>query len=220
MTGSRLLAPLVVAVALVATVTAQDAPRAPAARICVVDLGVLFRDYERKEKLENEVNVERERIKAELEAHAEAIDKLRKDRTGFHRNQRAEEEWEDARDAIKDAQASLERLTERRQQQLKRRVERLTLQVLAELELAVEEHGRAARFDLIFKADRSDLAAPQAGGELQALFEERIFRAQTRDVLYRADALDETAAVLARLNSKEFLERMERGGAPAPRRSY
>src|SRR5688500_15045539 len=78
MTASRLLVPLLVTAAFVATVTAQDTPRAPVTRICVVDIGLLFRDYKRKDKLEAEVNVMRERIKADLEDRAETLRRRRK----------------------------------------------------------------------------------------------------------------------------------------------
>lgn len=183
----------------------QDAGKKRGLKIGVVDIGVLFRDYKRKETLENEVNVHREKIKKELEDDTEALRRMRQnfDKCPFVPNS---EQWLALRDEIRQASNVLELKQERLQGILKRRVEELTLQILTELQATIRTYGAKYQYDMILKSDASE---QQAQGELGAHFQERIFRAQISDLLFHSDAVDITEAVKQLLNSPENIRVME-----------
>jgi Skp family chaperone for outer membrane proteins len=213
----RSFAPMLVLVLLTgATVVAQNGPTPPGPqggdaakkrglKIGVVDIGVLFRDYKRKETLENEVNQRREKIKKELEDDGEALRRMRQnfDKCGFVPNS---EQWLALRDEIRQASNVLELKQERLQGILKRQVEELTLQILTELQHTIRAYGTRYQYDMILKSDASE---QQAQGELGAHFQERIFRAQISDLLFHSEAVDITEAVKQLLNDPATLRAME-----------
>lgn len=179
-------------------------------KVGVVDIGALFREYKRKDTLEQQVNQERERIKAELEADQEEIRRKRMqlDKAFVP----GTEPYSILRDEIKQATYVLELKTERLQLQLKKRVEELTLQILTELESTIRAYGERHNYDLILKSDReeqSQLASGATQSELAQQFQERIFRAQISDVLYFASAIDITESVKQQLNDPANLQRMQ-----------
>ncbi|MCO5169755.1 MAG: OmpH family outer membrane protein [Planctomycetes bacterium] len=206
---------LVGAVGLTGLVTAQNnPPQQPrpaggggrALKVGVVDIGLLFRDYKRKDTLEQAVNQERERIKTELEADAEEIRRRRQQLDKAFTP--GTEPYNILRDEIKQAGFVYELKTERLQNQLKKRVEELTLQILDELNVTIRAYGERHGYDLILKSDREDgLEGLQS--ELTQQFQERIFRAQISDVLYFAQQIDVTDGVKSQLNSDGNIKRME-----------
>jgi Skp family chaperone for outer membrane proteins len=217
---SVLPAILLAGVGAATTVVAQSGPpaqppRAPqppasgrAFKVGVVDIGVLFRDYKRKDLLEQQVNQQREKIKSDLDADQDNIVRMRRqlDKGAFPPNS---EPWLALRDEIKQAQYVYELKSERLQNQLKKRVEEMTLQILTELEATITSYGERNGYDLILKSDRDPEDDDGGQGELAAQFQERIFRAQISDVLYFADAIDITEHVKQRLNDPDNLNRME-----------
>jgi Skp family chaperone for outer membrane proteins len=208
-----LLAPLLLVGAMTATVIAQNTgpatpgqPAQPAApqprrplKVGVVDIGVLFREYRRKDTLEQQVNVEREAVKKDLDTGADRVRKMREalDKSPFVAGS---EQWMRQRDEIRLAQNSLEYESERRQAGLKKRVEELTLTILTEIEFTIDAYGARNAYDLILKSDKG-AADPNDQSELTAQFQERIFRAQISDVLFHSDGIEITDAVKRELNS-------------------
>lgn len=206
------------ALSLAGPVAAQNNPQpqprqAPqqggrAMKVGVVDIGALFREYKRKDTLEQQVNAERERIKTELETDQEEIrrKRIQLDKAFVP----GTEPYNILRDEIKQATYVLELKTERLQLQLKKRVEELTLQILTELETTIRAYGERHGYDLILKSDREEQA--QLGGgpqsELTQQFQERIFRAQISDVLFFAGSIDITESVKQQLNDPGNLQRM------------
>ncbi len=188
-------------------------PRAPqgnrAMKVGVVDIGALFREYKRKDTLEQQVNTERERIKTELETDQEEI---RRKRIQLDKAfTPGTEPYSILRDEIKQATYVLELKTERLQMQLKKRVEELTLQILTELEATIRVYGERHGYDLILKSDRDEqqqLGAQQS--ELTQQFQERIFRAQISDVLFFAGSIDITESVKQQLNDAANIQRMQK----------
>lgn len=176
-------------------------------KVGVVDIGALFREYKRKDTLEQAVNNERERIKTELETDQ---DEIRRKRMQLDKAfVPGTEPYNILRDEIKQATYVLELKTERLQLQLKKRVEELTLQILTELETTIRAYGERHGYDLILKSDREE--QQQLGGqqsELTQQFQERIFRAQISDVLFFAGTIDITESVKQQLNDQRNLERM------------
>jgi Skp family chaperone for outer membrane proteins len=200
---------------LTATVFAQQTPPQPEGepkkrgfKIAVVDIGVLFRDYKRKEKLEEAVNKERDNIRQQLEKDTDDLKRLR---NNFDKTQLVpgSDAYMALRDEIRLASNAFEMKSERLQGILKKRVEELTLQILTELQLSISEYGKKHSYDLIFKSDDDESAQAQQG-ELGAQFQERIFRAQISDVLFHSDAVDITEAVKRELNSDGNLAAMEK----------
>lgn len=176
-------------------------------KVGVVDIGLLFRDYKRKDVLEARVNAERERVKNVLEADADNVRRMRMQLDkAFVPNS---EPWLLLRDEIKQAQFVLELKTEREQNTLKKRVEEFTLQILTELETTIRTYGERHRFDLILKSDREEPTPEGQQSELVQQFQERIFRAQISDVLFFAPTVDITDNVKRLLNDDENMKRME-----------
>lgn len=201
---------------LTATVVAQQPPQPQGdeaakkrgLKIAVVDIGVLFRDYKRKEKLEEAVNAERDKIRKQLEADTEDLKRLRKnfDNAPFVPGS---EPWMALRDEIRLKSNEFDYKSERLQGVLKKRVEELTLQILTELQLTITSFGKRNGYDLIFKSDDDESAQIQQG-ELGQQFQERIFRAQISDVLFHSNAVDITEAVKQQLNSDSNVRDMEK----------
>jgi Skp family chaperone for outer membrane proteins len=213
------LASALVALGAVTTVVvAQNNPQRPgtpdnapaagkAMKVGVVDIGLLFRDYKRKDVLEGRVNAERERVKNALEADADNVRRMRVQLDkAFVPNS---EPWLLLRDEIKQAQFVLELKTEREQNALKKRVEEFTLQILTELETTIRTYGERHRFDLILKSDREEQTPEGQQSELVQQFQERIFRAQISDVLFFAPTVDITDNVKRLLNDDDNMKRME-----------
>lgn len=173
--------------------------------VAVVDVGKLFKEYKRKDEFENGINEQRKRLKAELEAEANKLKKLRTDfeKINFRKGS---EPWLREREKLKLANYVLELKGERLQNALKNEVEHNTLQILQEIEGTIGNYGSRYGYDVILKIDKSARAgAGGKGGDLVEHFQERIFRAQISDVLYFEEGLDITEPVLSYLNQKSNL---------------
>lgn len=197
-------------------VLAQDPPKQPSKRgpralkIGVVDIGVLFKTYKRKDSLESLINERREAMKTELKAEHERVKdlRLRLDKGGMREGS---EPYARAAQDIRLAQFALELKQDRLQANLKKQVEQHTLMILTELTKTIETYGKKYGYDLILKIDKASNRGEKSKGELVAQFQEAIFRAQISDVLYFNDrALNITANVEKLLNSAGNLKRMEK----------
>jgi len=192
-----------------ATVVAQGQPggdRRRSLKVGVVDIGLLFKEYERKDVLEEQVNAERERMQAEMAADEEELRKMRValDNSPYKRGSSA---WLLEADRIQQAQYALELKRKRLQASLKNDVEEMTLMLLNELEATISKYGRRHGYTVILKVDRGQ---HEDQGELAQQFQERIFRAQISDVLYHRGEIDCSQNVLTLLNSADNLAEMER----------
>lgn len=201
-----------------ATVVAQSDDKQPARRsvkIGVVDVGVLFKQYTRKDDLEQSINQERERMKDSVKAEADRLKKMRDalDAQGLRRDSIA---WLEQADKIRVEQTRLEYTEKRLQLQLKKQVEEFTLQILGELEQTIGAYAKRYGFTLVLKIDEATNQETPAEGEdaaegsLAEQFQERIFRAQISDVLYHKDEIDITQGVLDLLNSPEWIQKMQK----------
>ncbi|RMG14916.1 MAG: OmpH family outer membrane protein [Planctomycetota bacterium] len=200
---------------LAGSALAQDPPKRPARgprplKVGVVDIGVLFKGYKRKDELEKIINERREQMKEEIQKERERVRDLRErlDKGGLRENS---EPYLRAVTDIKLAQYQLELKQERLQASLKKLVEQHTLQILSELESTIEAYGRKYGYDLILKIDKAQRAGAGGESDLVQHFQERIFRAQISDVLYFNErALNITRNVETLLNSPANLRKMER----------
>ena len=194
-----------------ASATAQEDPPRRRFRVGVVDIGRLFLEYTRKDRLEESINRERESMREEVERETEG---LRRERQGLEDYEPNSVAWLERRDQIQTAAFSLERKSERLQTVLKKRVEEFTLQILDELEYTIQHYGNRYQYTLILKVDGTQEEGAETDEvSLAAQFQERLFRAQISDVLYFHDAINITDGVLELLNSEAWLEEMERRAA-------
>lgn len=196
-----------------ATVIAQGSPDESKKRvkIGVVDIGMLFKSYTRKDDLEAAINKEREEMKKQVEAD---VARLREMKEGLDKlYKRGSEQWEIQADKIRLDEQALQLKEQRLQRLLKKRVEEFTLQVLTELEATIATYGDKYDFTVIFKTDRT--AKDEPVGALAEQFQERIFRAQISDVLFYQKGVDCTPGVLALLNSPANIEAMRKLAAGA-----
>jgi Skp family chaperone for outer membrane proteins len=196
------------------TAVAQEAPAKPRPtrkplKVGVVDIGVLFKSYKRKDSLEEGINGRREEMKGEIEKEQKRIVDLR-ERLDKSQVRKGSPPWDKAVMDIKMAQYQLELRKEQMQETLKKEVEANTLQILTELEKTIGKYGRKYGYDLILKIDRAEKAADGKQSDLVAHFQERIFRAQISDVLYFGERLDITSNVEKLLNSSGNMKEMER----------
>ena len=191
-------------------VAQQQQPKPTAAqrralKVGVVDVGLLFREYKRKDEFENGINAQRKRLKDELDAAQEQLKKLRADfeKASFRKGS---EPWLLEREKIKLAQFRWELKGERMQTALKNEVEHNTLQILQEIEGTIGAYGKRYGYDLILKIDKAERNQSGERGDLVEHFQERIFRAQISDVLYHEPSANITPSVLDYLNHKVNLD--------------
>jgi Skp family chaperone for outer membrane proteins len=200
---------LFAAVALTTAVVAQDTkPLAAPPRVGVVDLGALFDGYPRRATLEDVINAERKKVRAEIEEYTNEVHRLRREHDQAEEAKADVEELQRKRDHMRLAQLELEQVTERHQARLKRRIQTLTHQLTRELTAAIAEAARKEGLGLVLKKGDEEQPLPD---------DEGVYRAQVADVLFREEALDFTAAVARHAAKPEFLARMEQAakeGAP------
>jgi Skp family chaperone for outer membrane proteins len=155
----------------------------------VVDIGVVFKGFKKKDDLEKQVNATKSKYEAEaLEQQAE-LEGLRT------KIQRADDE--DKPGLESELRAKVTAFKAQRdgwELELKREIERLTLAILEDIDNAVRVFAKENSFDLILKTDSK--------GWGDERYQERIFRAQVTTVIYRSDSLDVTKEILERLNAK------------------
>lgn len=214
-------------VALVANVSAQQAPKKrPTARralkVGVVDIGLLFQKYKRKDEFESSINDQRKRLKAELDKEYDVLVKMRREleKSPFRKGS---EPWLREAEKVKLAKFRWDLKKERMQSALKNEVEHNTLQILKEIKRSLGQYGKRYNYDLLLKTDNSDRASLGEGerSDLVVHFQEEIFRAQISDVAYFDQAMDITASVERYLNSKGNLDYWDKQSKkkPSPRKT-
>jgi len=193
-------------VALVANVSAQQAPKKRpvqrrALKIGVVDIGLLFQKYKRKDEFESSINEQRKRLKSELDKEYDVLVKMRREleKSAFRKGS---EPWLREAEKVKLAKFRWDLKKERMQSALKNEVEHNTLQILKEIKGSLGQYGKRYNYDLLLKTDNSDRASLGDGerSDLVVHFQEEIFRAQISDVAYFHGALDITQSVEKYLN--------------------
>lgn len=188
---------------------AEQATRS-ALKIGVVDVGLLFKSYERKAAFETQNDDLRQRLKAEMEHDVEEMRRKALSGWGELPFRDGEAPWLRDREKRKLAHFELELKQERLQSRLKYEVEQSTLRILTELETTIAEWGAQNGYDLIIRIDKADRSSLRGEDQLAEHAQERFFRAQVSDAPFFNESLDVTQTVLGYLNSDENLKRMER----------
>ena len=188
----------------------QPAPQKKPARqrVGVVDVGLLFKEFKRKDAFEKQINAQRKRLKDELDKEQEKLKKLRREfeKSGYRKGS---EPWLREREKLKLAQFSWELKGERMQNALKHEVEQNTLQILSEIEHTIGNYGSRYGYTYILKIDKAEKSPTGASSDLVQHFQERIFRAQISDVLYFDKTIDITQPVLKYLNHAQNIRHLE-----------
>lgn len=214
--GGALVAGAVGAGLLAAQASAQQGP-APAngttpggLRVALVDIGVVFKGYKRKDALEKQVNAKKDQLEQQARAQAQIIESLRKK---LDELKEGSQMWRDKRKELKLAIKQAEVMRDSMDEELKLEIENLTLMILDEIEETVREFGKNTGYDVVIKVDSK--------GWGDERFQERIFRAQVSSVLYYDPRLDVTPTVIQLLNDPARIQKYEQrsfggGGAPSP----
>jgi hypothetical protein len=178
-------------------------------KVALVDIGVVFKNYQRKNALEKQINAKKDKLEAQGKQQAQIIENLRK---ALDLLKEGSELWRQKRKDLKLEAKKFEVMRDGMDEELKLEVENLTLQILDEIEERVREFGKSQAYDLIVKIDTK--------GWGDEKFQERIFRAQVSSVLYYDAKLDVTNTIVAMLNDPGWIKKCEEkafggnGGAP------
>ena len=188
--GATLLAPVV-----------ARADNAIGLKIGLVDIGVVFKKYVRKETLEKEINAKKDELEKKSELEAQKLEGIRNNMKTLQPGsdlyrQRAKE--------LKLGRSQLQVMQDNWQEDLKFQIENLTLMILDEIENRVKQFGSDNKYDLIVKIDKGEWAE-----RVDERFQERIFRAQVSSLLYYDKKLDVTDPVLLMLNDATWLKSRE-----------
>jgi Skp family chaperone for outer membrane proteins len=202
-----LFAVTVAAVGLViaSVAVAQNNVPQRALAVGVIDIGVVFKNYKRKDDLEKQINAQKERLEKQAQAQREEIQKLRKNLDLLDPNSAA---FRIEKQKLLREMAIMEVNGKAAEEELKAQVEGLTLQLLDEIEQVVQEYGKANGYDLVMKIDTK--------GWGDEKFQERIFRAQVSSVLYHDAKTDITNSVLAELNKPARIEAFQKKAGLPP----
>jgi Skp family chaperone for outer membrane proteins len=174
-------------------------------RLGLVDIGVVFKAYKRKDDLEKEINSKKEGYEKQAQAQEAILEGIRKNmsildpKSDMYRQKNKE---------LKLQVSQMKVIRDGWEEELKIQVENLTLMILNEIEDRVRKYGIDNKFDLIVKIDS------QGWGDER--FQERIFRAQVSSVLYFTPSLDVTQEVLKLLNDPAWIQSRQalKQGAP------
>ncbi|MBL4846391.1 MAG: OmpH family outer membrane protein [Planctomycetes bacterium] len=198
-------------ITLVANVSAQQQPKKKprqrrVLKIAVVDIGLLFQKYKRKDDFESAINEQRKRLKTELDGEYENLIKMRREleKSSFRKGS---EPWLREAEKVKLAKFRWDLKKERMQSALKNEVEHNTLQILKEIKSSLGQYGRRHNYDLVLKTDNTERnLGDNERSDLVVHFQEEIFRAQISDVAYFHNSLNITKSVLIYLNTPANLK--------------
>lgn len=163
----------------------EDTSKEPRLKVGVVDLGRVFKGYQRRVTLEEQINQVRREMKARLAASHSALKDLRKT------SPTREDELQEHRRRSEELQRKITTIREEMSAVLEARVQAMTVELLQDIEDAVARYGAREGFDLILKAD---------GGAGAEASKEAIFRSQVDAVLWSQPRLDLSEAIVAELN--------------------
>lgn len=163
-------------------------------RVAVVNLKVVFDNYRRTKQLEDEINVAYRAKIAELKKLAEAAEGLKKQIQNMEPSKgRARKQRQ-----LFLKQRELEFNQKWAELQFQEQINNMLIKLYKEILVAVDKYARANGIDLVLKIDRRTLGA-KTQDQLK-------LQMHGRGVLFFADRLDITKAIIASLNQ----------GLPAP----
>ncbi len=168
-------------------------------KVGLIDIGLVFKKYQRKDDLEKEINALRESYEKQAQKQQDELDGMMKTMTLLKPDT---DPWRQKKKEIKLLQSQIKVIRDGWDEELKIKVENLTLMILNEIEDRVKVFGEQNKYDLILKVDS------QGWGDER--FQERIFRAQVSSILYHKPDLDVTNQVLALLNDKNWIEQQQK----------
>jgi Skp family chaperone for outer membrane proteins len=182
-----------------ATLLAPAVARADAGlRIGLVDIGLIFKSYKRKDDLEKEINALRESYEKQAQKQQDELESLRR---AMGTIKEGSDLWRQKKKEINLQMSQMKVIRDGWDEELKFKVENLTLMILNEIEDRVKTYGEQNKYDLILKIDS------QGWGDER--FQERIFRAQVSSILYHKPDLDVTNQVLALLNDPNWIKQQQ-----------
>jgi Skp family chaperone for outer membrane proteins len=166
-------------------------PKAKPLLVGVVDIGLAFKNYSRKDDLEKEINAVKDGYQQEAEKEEAVLETKRRHLALLTPSS---DKYRDLNQDVKETIALMKVRREGWEAKLKADVERLTLLVLDDIDAAANDYAKTNGFDLILKAD--------SVGWGDERFQERLFREQVRSVIYREPSLDVTEAVTKLVNDR------------------
>jgi len=199
--------------ALGAAILAPAAARADNAtglKIGLIDIGVIFKKYHRKDDLEKEINARKDGYEKQQLDQQKTLDGLM---TAMSTIKEGSDLWRQKRKEYNLQMSQMKVIREGWKEELQIQIENLTLMILNEIENRVQKYGQDNKYDLIVKIDS------QGWGDER--FQERIFRAQVSAILYFRPELNVTDAVLAMLNDPAWIKicqdnALKNNNQPAP----
>jgi Skp family chaperone for outer membrane proteins len=174
-------------------------------KVGLVDIGVVFKQYVRKDDLEKEINARKQDYEKQAAEQQKTLEGLRMSLQNY---KEGSDMWRQKRKDMNLQVSQMKVIRDGWEEDLKIQIENLTLMILNEIEDRVRKFGTDNKFDLIVKIDT------QGWGDER--FQERIFRAQVSSVLYHRKELDVTPDVLRLLNDKTWLEEKQKGAFIKP----
>jgi Skp family chaperone for outer membrane proteins len=186
--GSALLAPTV----------ARAAENNPGLKIGLVDIGVVFKKYKRKDDLEKEINARKDNYEKQGAEQQKILEGLR---NSLNLIKEGTDLWRQKKKELNLQVSQMKVIRDGWEEELKIQIENLTLSILNEIENRVSKFGVDNKYDLIIKIDS------QGWGDER--FQERIFRAQVSSVLFYKKDLDVTEQVLVLLNDPAWVKQCE-----------
>jgi Skp family chaperone for outer membrane proteins len=197
--GGTLVASAVGAGLLAAQASAQEKPTTGGLKLALVDIGVVFKNYKRKDDLEKQINAKKESLENQAKEQGNKIEGVRKQLELLKADTPL---WRQKRNEVKLLIKEAEAMRDSMDEELKLEVENLTLMILDEIEEKVREFGKSQGYDFVLKVDSK--------GWGDERFQERIFRAQVSSVLYYDARLDVTNTVLASLNDPAWIDKCQK----------
>ena len=168
---------------------AQSRPPATM-KVGLVDLGVIFNKFKKKEELEKGVRTLKKSFDTEMKKQNKLIRQLDKDAEELEGKKLQELE-----DRIK---LEIERrriMKTRFEQILRKKLVDMALTLLDEINVEVSKYGKAQGYTVILKVDNQGIGPGQ--------YREKIFRAQVQSILYHDGGIDITQPILKLLNGKK-----------------
>ena len=173
-------------------------PPAAAMKVGVVDLGLVFKQYKKSADLEERINLDRERLRGDLDQQKKAISELIKVMELLDPDSDTYRVKEDEKDA---AVAKFDRTKKRLEETLKKTWERYNLELLDDIEKIVKAHGEEQHFTFILKVDGKQT-------------EEQRMLVGLKAVLYSSRELDITPTIVEMLNRNYEISKVPGGSAP------
>ena len=187
---SILVLTLLTSLFVVLSSPAQSAPPRGTMKVGLVDLGVIFNKFKKKEILEKGVRTLKKSFDVEMKKQNKMIRQLDKEAEELEGKKLQELE-----DRIK---LEIERrriMKTRFEQILRKKLVDMALTLLDEINVEITKYGKAQGYTVILKVDNQGIGPEQ--------YREKIFRAQVQSILYHDGGIDITQPILKVLNGKK-----------------